>query len=124
MSLPLRPDQTPGLARAACRSTISYVDLFINIDKCSIAVYATSTVKRKRKGAHRLMSDKAPTAFVSGLEDVVAAETRLSSVDGEAGELIVAGFPVEEFARRASFEETVYLLWHGALPNPEQLSGF
>ena len=70
------------------------------------------------------MSDKAPTAFVSGLEDVVAAETRLSSVDGKAGELIVAGFPVEEFASRASFEETVYLLWHDALPNLEQLSGF
>ncbi len=70
------------------------------------------------------MSDKAPTAFVSGLEDVVAAETRLSSVDGKAGELIIAGFPVEEFASRASFEETVYLLWHDALPDPEQLSGF
>ena len=89
-----------------------------------MAVYATSKDKRKRKGAHRLMSHKAPTAFVSGLEDVVAAETRLSSVDGEAGELIIAGFPVEEFASRASFEETVYLLWHDALPNPEQLSGF
>jgi citrate synthase len=98
--------------------------LFINIDKYSVAVYATSTDKRKRKGAHHLMSDKAPTAFVSGLEDVVAAETRLSSMDGEAGELIVAGFPVEEFASRASFEETVYLLWHDVLPDPEQLAAF
>ena len=53
----------------------------------------------------------------------MAAETRLSSVDGEAGELIVAGFPVEEFAGRATFEETVYLLWHGVLPNEEQLAG-
>ena len=53
---------------------------------------------------------------------MMAAETRLSSVDGEAGELIVAGFPVEEFASRASFEETVYLLWHDALPNEEQLA--
>jgi citrate synthase len=61
---------------------------------------------------------------VPGLEDVVAAETRLSSVDGKAGELIIAGFPVEELASRATFEETVYLLWHDALPNPEQLSDF
>jgi len=38
--------------------------------------------------------------------------------------LIVAGFPVEEFANRASFEETVYLLWHDALPDLGQLSGF
>src|SRR5918997_3512382 len=62
--------------------------------------------------------------FVAGLEGVVAAETRLSSVDGEAGELIVAGFPVEELAGRASFEETVYLLWHDVLPDAEQLAAF
>jgi citrate synthase len=58
------------------------------------------------------------------LEGVVAAETRLSSVDGKAGELIIAGFPVEELASRATFEEIVYLLWHDALPNEEQLVAF
>jgi citrate synthase len=61
---------------------------------------------------------------VPGLEGVVATETRLSSVDGEAGALIIAGFPVEELASRASFEETVYLLWHDVLPGPEQLESF
>ena len=70
------------------------------------------------------MGDNPRTVFVSGLEGVVAAETRLSSVDGEAGELIIAGFPVEELASRASFEETVYLLWHNALPDSEQLESF
>jgi citrate synthase len=62
------------------------------------------------------------STFTPGLEGVIAAETRLSSVDGEAGELIIAGFPVEELAGRASFEETVYLLWHDALPDPGQLA--
>src|SRR5215203_6031389 len=62
--------------------------------------------------------------FVAGLEDVVAAETRLSGVDGEAGELTIAGFPVEELAGRVSFEEIVYLLWHDALPDPDQLADF
>ncbi len=59
-----------------------------------------------------------------GLEGVTAAETRLSSVDGEAGELIIAGFPLEELAGRATFEETVYLLWHDALPDARQLEKF
>jgi len=59
-----------------------------------------------------------------GLDGVVAAQTRLSSVDGEAGELIIAGFPVETLANRASFEETVYLLWNDRLPNTEQLADF
>src|ERR671939_917214 len=70
------------------------------------------------------MSDKPPAVIASGLEGVNAAETRLSSVDGEAGELVIAGFPVEDLASLASFEETVYLLWHDALPNAGQLAAF
>ncbi len=70
------------------------------------------------------MSSISQNTLVPGLEGVVAAETSLSSVDGKAGELIIAGFPVEELASRAGFEETVYLLWHNALPDAEQLTSF
>ncbi len=48
-----------------------------------------------------------------GLEGVVAAETFLSMVDGERGELLIAGYPIEELAPNATFEETVALLWQG-----------
>ena len=64
------------------------------------------------------------TQVRAGLDGVVAAETRLSGVDGQAGELIIAGFAVEELAPQAIFEEVVYLLWHDALPTAAQLSGF
>jgi citrate synthase len=47
-----------------------------------------------------------------GLEGVVAAQTALSMVDGERGELIIAGYPVAELALNATFEETVSLLWN------------
>jgi citrate synthase len=70
------------------------------------------------------MGEGSGTGFVAGLEDVVAAETRLSEVDGEAGELTIAGFPVEELAGRATFEEVVYLLWHDELPGREELADF
>ena len=46
----------------------------------------------------------------SGLEGIIAAETRLSMVDGERGELVIGGYRVEELAG-ASFERTVELLW-------------
>jgi citrate synthase len=59
-----------------------------------------------------------------GLEGVVAATTRLSSVDGEAGELLIAGFPVEELAPRATFEEITWLLWNGSLPTADELDAF
>jgi citrate synthase len=59
-----------------------------------------------------------------GLDNVIAARTRLSHVEGEKGELIIAGFPLEEIAPRASFEEMVYLLWHGTLPDAPALAEF
>ena len=65
-----------------------------------------------------------PATLTPGLEGVVAAETRLSRVDGQAGELIIAGFPVEELAAHATFEETVYLLWNDRLPSPDELARF
>jgi citrate synthase len=51
-----------------------------------------------------------------GLEDVVAASTRLSEVDGEGGRLTIAGYAVEDLAPYAAFEEVAYLLLHGRLP--------
>jgi citrate synthase len=60
----------------------------------------------------------------AGLEGFVAATTRLSHVDGERGELVIAGYPVEELAGHAAFEETTWLLWHGELPAPDELERF
>lgn len=62
--------------------------------------------------------------FKPGLEGIVAAQTRLSSVDGQKGELIIAGFPLEELAANARFEEVCYLLWHGELPDQNSLDVF
>jgi citrate synthase len=42
--------------------------------------------------------------MAQGLEGVVAASTRLSHVDGEAGRLILAGYAVEDLAPHATFE--------------------
>ena len=59
-----------------------------------------------------------------GLEGIVAAETTLSSVDGQKGELIIGGFPLEELAANASFEEICCLLWYGDLPDAKTLNAF
>ena len=60
----------------------------------------------------------------SGLDGVVAATTHLSHVDGERGELVIAGYPVEQLALHATFEETTWLLWNGALPSAADLEAF
>jgi citrate synthase len=65
----------------------------------------------------------APTpAAAKGLEGVVAANTRLSDVKGEIGELIYCGYNIDELAGKVTYEEVVHLLHHGHLPNRNELT--
>jgi citrate synthase len=61
------------------------------------------------------------TEIRRGLAGVVLTETRMSRVDGEAGELIIGGFPLEEIAPNAYFEEVLFLLWNDRLPTASEL---
>lgn len=61
------------------------------------------------------------TPVPRGLDGVVAARTRLSHVDGIAGQLVIGGYELKELAGRVSFEEAAYLLWRGALANRDEL---
>src|SRR3954447_4616726 len=57
------------------------------------------------------MTTTQKTMMANGLEGVIAAETRLSDVDGERGRLILVGHDVEELALRASFAEACALFF-------------
>ncbi|WP_423996661.1 citrate synthase [Halorubrum trapanicum] len=59
-----------------------------------------------------------------GLEGVLVAESDLSYVDGEVGKLVYRGYDIEDLARGASYEEVLYLLWHGSLPTAAELDSF
>jgi citrate synthase len=50
---------------------------------------------------------------IDGLENIVAAETVLSEVDGQAGRLVIRGFAVEEISGRISYEAAAHLLLDG-----------
>ncbi len=64
----------------------------------------------------------APVA--KGLEGVVASQTALSYIDGENGILAYRGYDIHDLAPNASFLESVYLLWMGALPTQGELAAF
>lgn len=63
-------------------------------------------------------------SFTPGLAGVIAAESSISSIDGQNGILRYRGIPIEELAEHSSFEEVAYLLLFGALPTAGQLSAF
>ena len=58
---------------------------------------------------------------VKGLEGIVAADTKLSSVNGEKGILRYCGYNIDDLAFNTSFEETICLLYDYELPNEERL---
>src|SRR3989440_5960603 len=58
-----------------------------------------------------------PAPARRGLDGVVAAQTRLSHVDGLAGELIIGGYELKALAGKVTFEEAAHLLWRGRLPD-------
>jgi len=59
-----------------------------------------------------------------GLEGVLVAESKLSSIDGDAGRLSYRGYAIEDLASGASYEEVLYLLWHEELPTEDELETF
>ncbi len=59
-----------------------------------------------------------------GLEGVVAANSGICWIDGEAGVLSYRGIDIHELAEYSTFEETTYLLWNGLLPNELALREF
>jgi citrate synthase len=56
-----------------------------------------------------------------GLEGIIAAETRIGDVRGQIGQLVYYGYDINDLAGKVSYEEVVYLLWHGRLPNRVEL---
>jgi citrate synthase len=59
-----------------------------------------------------------------GLEGIVAANSGICWIDGDAGILSYRGIDIHELAVHSTFEETTYLLWNGGLPIAAALKEF
>ena len=65
------------------------------------------------------------TAVASkGLEGIVATNSGICWIDGDAGVLAYRGIDIHDLASKSTFEETAYLLWHGKLPTKAELADF
>ncbi len=62
--------------------------------------------------------------YKPGLEDVPAAKSAVSFLDGKKAVLEYRGIPVEVLAKESSFEEVSWLLVKGDLPTQKQLAEF
>ena len=61
------------------------------------------------------------TVANSGLEGVVAAETGISLVDGQAGQLLYRGYEIGDLAAHGSYDRVVGLLLDGEWPSSDEV---
>jgi citrate synthase len=57
----------------------------------------------------------------AGLEGVIATQSEICFIDGDAGILAYNGYDIHTLAENATFEEVIFLLWNGKLPDQGEL---
>jgi citrate synthase len=62
--------------------------------------------------------------FDPGFLSTASCESAITYIDGDKGELLHRGYPIEELATRCDFLETCYLLLYGELPTVDEKANF
>ena len=62
--------------------------------------------------------------FDPGFTSTAACESTITYIDGDKGELLYRGYPIEQLADQSTYLETCYLLLYGNLPTADQLDDF
>lgn len=65
-----------------------------------------------------------PSVFDPGLSSTAVAETDLTEINSDTGELHIQEFSIEDLAENASYEEAAWLLFNGRHPTDEELTEF
>jgi citrate synthase len=70
------------------------------------------------------LTGQTTTEIEKGLEGVVIGKSAITFIDGHQGILRYRGIDIKELADKSNYEEVVYLLWNGKLPNKKELADF
>ena len=62
--------------------------------------------------------------YDSGFLSTAACQSKITYIDGDKGELLYRGYPIEQLAEKCNFLEVAYLLKNGELPNVQQKNDF
>jgi citrate synthase len=84
----------------------------------------TPTLGPKVVDVGRLYTDLGAFTYDPGYATTASCKSSITYVDGDAGELLYRGYPIEQLAKSSTFIEVAYLLLHGELPTRGQLQEF
>ncbi|NLD54038.1 MAG: citrate (Si)-synthase [Burkholderiaceae bacterium] len=72
----------------------------------------------------KLYAQTGKFTFDPGFMSTAACESQITYIDGDKGELLYRGYPIEQLAVHCDYLDTCFLLLHGELPTPEQKADF
>lgn len=71
-----------------------------------------------------LYKDKGIFTYDPGFMSTAACQSGITYIDGDKGELLYRGYPIEQLAEKCTYLEVCYLLLFGEMPNRTQLEEF
>ena len=93
-------------------------------DKAARAADLQGRLARPDVVVRRLYSNRGSFTFDPGYTSTGSCESAITYIDGDKGELLYRGYPIEQLAEKSHFLEVAYLLLYGELPTAAQLEDF
>jgi citrate synthase len=72
----------------------------------------------------KLYAEAGVFTFDPGFTSTASCASTITYIDGDKGELLYRGYPIEQLAEKSHFLEVCYLLLYGELPSAAQLEDF
>ncbi len=98
------------------KATLSFSDGSPSID---MPIYK-GTIGPDVVDIRKLYGQTGKFTYDPGFMSTAACNSSITYIDGDKGELLYRGYPIEQLAENCDFLETCYLLLNGELPNAEQ----
>ncbi len=83
-----------------------------------------STIGDRGINISKLRDDTGLITLDIGYKNTGATISEITYLDGDKGELLYRGYPIDQLAEKSNFTEVMYLLLHGELPTKEQYDVF
>ena len=102
------------------KATLSFSDGSPSID---MPIYK-GTIGPDVIDIRKLYGQTGKFTYDPGFMSTASCNSSITYIDGDKGELLYRGYPIEQLAVNCDFLETCYLLLNGELPNAEQKEQF
>src|SRR5690606_25963809 len=108
------------LMKEQSKATLSFPD---GTKPVELPIYS-GTIGPQVIDIRKLYGHSGRFTFDPGFMSTAACESKITYIDGDKGELLYRGYPIEQLAEHCDYLQVCYLLLNGELPDEEQRRDF